>query len=620
MPLVPRSALLCLCLAVPASAAVIPGATIDGPSQDIVRMGDLDVSPDGLAAATYVKKDAGIDHVFVARFDGTTWGAPARVDTGSTSPATNPVVTVASGGRTVVTWVAGAPTNQARSAIAPAVGQPFQLVPITSGAADLGVRVDMNDAGIAYATVSSQAVGNRDVSAYRLTGTTWTPVKTDDPVPTAILDAAAADDTGDSGSQGRPDIGVTPDGNAAIAFVGSPNAGETHIYARRIDGLVAHAARKADDLTTLGTAPAVLATTNDMVNLDVESSSRVWIAFRQSFTYGASNRPRIIVRPLDGATLGTPQNPDGLGTAPTEGAENPDIAVNASGLGLLGTPRQLTNEAWGGTLTGGVWSTAGRLDAAPASTSTPRPIVAIGDDGTGLIAWTYAPGGTGTSEIRARVRLAGGTFGAPVTLSDTALGSVVSGDPSIATGVDKTGRGMVAWVQGPPAAVRIVVARTDGPPPPPPVVTPPATVPPVVTPPPPPFDPPGSPPMLSHLTITPRSFRALAAGGPLAPSGGSLISFTLAQSARVTVSVERPRVGRTVRGRCVAPRPKNLGAARCTRWVRVGTRLGISGANGVNTLHLSGRAAGRKLPPGSYRLVVQPVGQPAVRRAFTIIP
>lgn len=582
-------------------------------------MGDLDVAPDGTAAAVYLKKDATVDHVFVARFDGTTWSAPARVDTGATAPATNPFVAVASGGRTVVTWVEGTAANKAKSAIAPAAGQPFQLVPITATGADIGVRVDMNEAGIAYAAVSSQAVGNRDVSAYRLVGTVWTQVKTDDLVPTAVLDAAAANDTGDSGSQGRPDIGVTPDGNAAIAFVGSPNVGETHIYARRIDGLVAHTASKADDLTTLGGAPAVLATTNDMVNLDVESSSRVWIAFRQSFTYGASNRPRIIIRPLDGATLGTPQNPDGLGATPTEGAENPDIAVNASGLGLLGTPRQLTNEAWGGTLTAGVWSTAGRLDAAPASTSTPRPIVAIGDDGTGLVAWTYAPGGTGTSEIRARVRLAGGTFGAPVTLSDTALGSVVSGDPTIATGVDKSGRGMVGWAQGPPTAVRIVIARTDGPPLTP-VVTPPATVPPVVTPPPPPNDPPGPPANLSRLAVTPRAFRALTTGGPLAASGGTLVSFTLAQSARVTVSVERPRVGRTVRGRCVAPRPKNLSAARCTRWVRVGTRLGISGANGVNTLHLSGRAAGRKLPPGSYRLVVQPVGQPAVRRAFMIIP
>ena len=570
----------------------------------------MDVAADGMAAVTYVKKVGGVDHAFVARFDGTTWGAPVRLDPALAAPSKGLSVSIARGGRTVVTFVNGAADGSANAAISPGAGQPFQLVAITAGATHKDVRLDMNDEGVAYAAVTSQGGGGSDVSAYRLLDSTWSAVKTDDGVPTAVLDKTPINGAGGAGTQTSPAIGVTPSGNAAIAFPEDTGGGNADVIVRRIDGLVAKAAQVAD-LATLGVAPASV-TMSDMISVAAESDSRVWVAFRQSFTYGLLQKPRIIVRPLDGVVLGTAQNPDGLGTSPAEGAEYPEVRVNAAGQGLLGTPRQLSSQVWGSTLAAGSWAPGARLDVDPASTGAPRPVPALGADGTGLVAWTHTT--ATSSEVRARVRLAGGTFGAAVALSDPTLGPIVAGDPSIAAGVDKTGRGLIAWAQGPPTAVRLVVARTDGPPPPP-VVTPPTTTPPPV----PATILPFTPTHLTGLTLSPKSFRALKSGGALTKAGGSLVSFSLDKAGPVSLRIERRLAGRLGRrGTCVGLKGARPSAKPCTRWVAI-ISVRVSGVKGSNRVHLSGRARGAALAPGIYRLTLTPNG-PSTRRRFTILP
>ena len=79
-----------------AAAAVFPGEPIDGPSADIVSVGDLDVSRDGTGAVTYVKQEAGVDHVWAARLVDGAFAAPERVDA-SGVPCSSAALSAAAG-------------------------------------------------------------------------------------------------------------------------------------------------------------------------------------------------------------------------------------------------------------------------------------------------------------------------------------------------------------------------------------------------------------------------------------------------------------------------------------------------------------------------------------------
>ena len=82
-----------------ASAAVLPGQSVDGPSADIVSIGNVDVAPDGTGAVVYIKKVGGTDHVFVSRITNGVLGLPDRADEGGTGAASNARVAAANGGK-----------------------------------------------------------------------------------------------------------------------------------------------------------------------------------------------------------------------------------------------------------------------------------------------------------------------------------------------------------------------------------------------------------------------------------------------------------------------------------------------------------------------------------------
>ena len=63
-----------------AHAAFFKADSVDGPSADIRSVGDMDIARDGSGAVAYVKRDGGVDHIFVSRLTGGVWQAPERVD------------------------------------------------------------------------------------------------------------------------------------------------------------------------------------------------------------------------------------------------------------------------------------------------------------------------------------------------------------------------------------------------------------------------------------------------------------------------------------------------------------------------------------------------------------
>jgi hypothetical protein len=113
-------------------------------------------------------------------------------------------------------------------------------------------------------------------------------------------------------------------------------------------------------------------------------------------------------------------------------------------------------------------------------------------------------------------------------------------------------------------------------------------------------------PIMSAYGASPGTFRAASSGPTLrakkAPPVGTTLRYTLSEAAFVLFTVQRRATGRKVSGKCVAPKKSNLKKRRCTRFVAVGS-FSRQGKAGANSVKFTGRVGGRKLSPGSYRLV-----------------
>jgi len=144
------------------------------------------------------------------------------------------------------------------------------------------------------------------------------------------------------------------------------------------------------------------------------------------------------------------------------------------------------------------------------------------------------------------------------------------------------------------------------PPPPPPVVPDPVDT---------------TKPTIAGLSLEPKAFRAAAPG---VKSGGTNVSFRLSEAATVRFTIERRARGRKAGRKCVAPRPRNRGARSCVRWLKVRGQIERTGVAGSNSFRFTGRLTGRKLAPGSYRVVsvaTDAAGNPSAvaRRAFKVL-
>src|SRR3954469_3636862 len=98
---------LVIALFAPASAhaGVFTGEVIDGPTPDIVSVGDVDLARDGTGAVGYVRRDGANEHVFVSRLVDGAFATPERLDGGLDTPGGQPAVAASDGGRLVVAWV-----------------------------------------------------------------------------------------------------------------------------------------------------------------------------------------------------------------------------------------------------------------------------------------------------------------------------------------------------------------------------------------------------------------------------------------------------------------------------------------------------------------------------------
>jgi hypothetical protein len=84
---------------------------------------------------------------------------------------------------------------------------------------------------------------------------------------------------------------------------------------------------------------------------------------------------------------------------------------------------------------------------------------------------------------------------------------------------------------------------------------------------------------------------------------GTTFRFNLTEAGSAKITIQRPRPGRRLRGRCRKPSKRLRSRPRCTRWVRVGALTRRVGA-GESRVKFSGRLGRKALKLGRYRAVL----------------
>jgi hypothetical protein len=137
-------------------------------------------------------------------------------------------------------------------------------------------------------------------------------------------------------------------------------------------------------------------------------------------------------------------------------------------------------------------------------------------------------------------------------------------------------------------------------------------------------------PTLGPLTFSSSVFKAARSGATFSTSKkpkakvGTKVSYTLSEAGTVSFAIERKAKGRKVSGKCKPKRASNAGKKSCTRWVKVNGSFVLAGKPGKNRFTFRGRAGGKSLKPGGYRLsgtATDPAKNASApqRKAFTII-
>jgi hypothetical protein len=112
-------------------------------------------------------------------------------------------------------------------------------------------------------------------------------------------------------------------------------------------------------------------------------------------------------------------------------------------------------------------------------------------------------------------------------------------------------------------------------------------------------------PVITALRVSPKAFRAAAHGASIASVLGARINYFTSEPTTTTFTVERLIAGRRVGKRCVKPTKSNRKRPKCTRAASLKGHFSHREGGGAVSLRFTGRLGGRKLPPGSYRLVAK---------------
>jgi hypothetical protein len=432
------AALLALPVALPASAhaAFFPAEVIDGPSSDLVAVGDLDLARDGQGGVVYVKNDGGVPHVFFSRFADGVFAAPTRLDSAQGAASSFPVIGAADNNRLAVAWVndgnlyAMVKTRDAEGFAAP-------TLVAAGGVSRPSIDVSINGATYLSWTQNGDvwvARAERDSTQFRVL-----------PAPVDVAPHMGAGDSARKASK----VDVAADGSAIVVWGEDGTDGRTHVYARRLFELRLSTAPQDLTLNDVNGTPATGA---DSPEVDMEDdSSYAQVTFRQNTTAG----PRLVMRRLVGSTFDPPVVIDtGLPGA------RASIDLNGRGEGLLGIAGT-GGEVVGETLFNNRISGAARINEVNAVDA--QPSAAIGENEDGAVAWFQ--GTAEASVVRARyfdgveyIKLADeGVLSRPEFGSAYPAGGLKAAS-------SRAGDVAVVFMQGGPGDRRLVAGFFDKPP------------------------------------------------------------------------------------------------------------------------------------------------------------
>lgn len=412
-----------------APANFFPGDAIDGPSAEIVSIGELDLGRDGTGAIAYVKREGGVDHVFVSRFAGGRFATPERIDAALPGPSSQPVVGASDNGRLIVAFVnAGTVYGVVKPSASSPLSAPTPLGTGALPAADLSIN------GTGY--VSFTSGGDVRVARLDRSSNLWTLLP-------AVVDANPAAAAG--AGTGRSRVSVSADGVGVVVW------GESgRVYARKMfnTGL----SNAPQDLT-VPTIAGRTSTVTDLPDVDSEDdSSYAWVAYRQSFADGGS---RVFARRQRGTGFDPPVPVD----AGDEAATDPRIEISGRGVGLASAAGVGTFQPMAAVLEDDKLGAGGRV-AGP-GTASPVAALAMAENNRGLLAAVVSPAG-GAPFVRVRP-FDDGRPQAEVVVSRPELGPVDAGAGFDAAS-DRAYSVAMAWIQGAGAERRLVAGYFDRPP------------------------------------------------------------------------------------------------------------------------------------------------------------
>ena len=430
-----------LLLAAPARAGWFPAEAIDGPSADIVAFGDIDLARDGTGGLVYLKNDAGVPHVFLSRHHGGVWQPPERVDVGLDAPASEPVIAAGDDNRLAIVWVSG---GRLHGAVAPG-GPPAPLAPPQLLFAESDAarpvahpHVDLGINGTAYATFTAPGASGSDVRAVRLQDTTWEPVA-------GPLDVALEQPAGEGA--GRSRVAVSAEGNAVAVWGEAHADGRPRIYGRRMFGTQVSVAPQEVSLPEF---EGGLGGAADSPDIDTEDdSSFAWVVFRQD----VGGTSRALARRLVGSLFEPAVAIDGGGPA-----RAPRVGMSGRGVGISAVSTA-ANAVQVALIEKDAFGQSFRVDTL-GSSEDPMPVATTSERDESVMAWRSTTGAG--AEVRARYRPEAKAFDPEQVLSVPGFGPAAPDRLEVAE--DRLGDFALGFLQGDPAARRVVVAVYDRPP------------------------------------------------------------------------------------------------------------------------------------------------------------
>lgn len=439
------------------------GRTIAGPDASIAALGNVTLARDGTGAVVYLRSVGGVTRVFASTESQGIWSAATQLDGGLPGSASQPLVAATGGGRIAAVFIsAGTLYGAVHVPGRPGFGTPQPLVQGASNPA-----LSISAFGTAYASFSAPNGATSAVYVARLdrASARWQVI----PAP---LNLVPSDNAGFNAVT-RSSVAAASDGEALVAWGESEADGLTHVVARRVSGAGISSAPQDLNLPSAAGLPGSNAD-SPSVSLG-DASDFGWVAFRQTFVQGAALVSRTIARHQYGSLFDPPEPiASGFGdkgptiidplTIPTaDGADDPTVSIDGSDDGVATVETTISHGVFADPLTDPYFTAPVRLDVGT-NVIAPEPVAAIGGiDSVGAVAWLQAAAPTAPATVEIRAYDAP-TFAPTATISQTALGGVQIGPGALSADGDQRGDTFVAYLQGAPAATRIMVGGVAAPP------------------------------------------------------------------------------------------------------------------------------------------------------------